>query len=278
MSGGHGRGGSRSDGTAGSAPGQPGHGVGVARHADEAWRVPVLLLHGARASRTMWRAQVEAIERSGRRALAIDLPGHGRRRGETFTVEAGLEAVDAGVEALGGRALLVGLSLGGYLGIAWTARHDDAVGLVAAGCSTVPDQPITGAWRRAAQVIARLPDRGERLNQTLVDRALPPEARAALAEGGFALDVMVDMLGAVRALRPLEDLGRIRCPVWLVNGRWDHFRTQERAFARACPSARLVTIPRATHLVSLVQPVAFNRVLLGAASEVEARVDAARTR
>lgn len=238
---------------------------------DEGARVPVLLLHGARASRTMWRPQLEALDRAGRPALAIDLPGHGRRRDERFDVGSSLDAIDDGVARLGGRALLVGLSLGGYLGIAWTARHPDAaVGLVAAGCSTVPDQPVTGAWRSLARLIARLPDRGAWLNQTMVDRALPPEAGLALAEGGYALEVMVDLLGAVRALRPLDDLARIRCPVWVVNGRWDHFRTQERAFVAACPTARLVTIPGATHLVSLVRPVAFSRVVLAAADEVDA--------
>ncbi len=219
----------------------------------------------------MWRPQLEALDRAGRRALAVDLPGHGLRRGERFGVEDSFEAIDDAVAELGGRALLVGLSLGGYLGIAWTARHPQAaVGLVAAGCSTVPDQPVTGAWRALARLIARLPDRGAWLNRTMVDRALPPEAGLALAEGGYALDVMVDLLGAVRGLRPLEDLARIRCPVWVVNGRWDHFRTQERAFVAACPTARLVTIPRATHLVSLVRPVAFSRVVLDAADEVDA--------
>src|SRR5690606_37439557 len=37
--------------------------------------LPVVLLHGARTSRTMWRPQVEALERAGRTALAVDLPG-----------------------------------------------------------------------------------------------------------------------------------------------------------------------------------------------------------
>src|SRR5699024_3228248 len=90
-----------------------------------------------------------------------------------------------------------------------------------------------------------------------------------LAEGGFALDVMVDLLTEVRSLRPLEDLSRLRCPVWLVNGQWDHFRSQERAFLRACPTARLVVVRGATHLVNLVQPVAFTRVLLEALDEVD---------
>ena len=237
--------------------------------------MPVILLHGARASRTMWRPQLDALARTGRRARAVDLPGHGLRIGETFCVEASLAAIDDAVRELGGRAVVVGLSLGGYLGIAYTARHPGRVaGLVASGCSTSPDQPLTDAWRRAAQLISRLPDRGARMNQSLVDRVLPAEGAAALAEGGFALDVMVDLLVAMRTVRPLEDLAQISCPVWIVNGQWDHFRAQEGLYVRACRTARLVTIRGATHLVNLARPVAFNRVLLTALEEVD-RVESA---
>src|SRR5690554_1320904 len=50
----------------------------------------------------MWRAQVEALERLGHRVLAIDLPGHGTRIEERFTLEAATEAVHAGVRELAG--------------------------------------------------------------------------------------------------------------------------------------------------------------------------------
>lgn len=231
--------------------------------------VPVLLLHGARVSRTMWEAQVVALEAAGHQALAIDLPGHGTRVAERFTVDEALATVDAAARSFDTPPLLVGLSLGGYLGITHAARHPESVaGLVAAGCSTVPDQPATVAWREAARLIARLPDRGAWLNRTLVDRALPPEGARAAGAGGFALDVMVDLLTEMPRLRTLEDLAAVRCPVWLVNGRWDHFRAQERAYLRASPQARRVLVPGATHLVNLVRPVAFSRVLLEVIDEL----------
>lgn len=232
--------------------------------------VPVVLLHGARTSRTMWRRQVEVLERTGRSAVAVDLPGHGVRAGEPFSVPASLEVIDEAVQDVGGRAALVGLSLGGYLGIAYTASRPDRVaGLVASGCCTDPGRPVTSAWLALAQLIARLPDRGARLNQALVDRTLPREAALDVAAGGFALDVMVDLLTSMRDVDALADMSRITCPVWLVNGQWDHFRTQERDFAAACPTARLVQVRGATHLVSLVRPVAFDRVLLAALDEID---------
>ncbi|WP_229734621.1 alpha/beta fold hydrolase [Cellulomonas carbonis] len=225
--------------------------------------LPVVLLHGARTSGTMWRAQLDALARAGRTAVAPDLPGHGRRMGERFTVDGSLEAIGEAVDAVGGRAVVVGLSLGGYLGIRWAADHPDgAAGLLASGCCTEPDRRLTDAWRLAAVVIGRLPDRGARLNQLLVDLAIPDDGGAALGEGGFALDVMVDLLTAMRALRPLDDLSRVRCPVRFVNGSLDHFRLQERAFLAAAPGAERVLVAGATHLVALTHPVAYNRALL----------------
>lgn len=239
---------------------------------------PVLLVHGLRTSRTMWRAQVEALERAGHRTLAVDLPGHGARVGERFTGDGALAAVEDGVDALGGRALVVGLSLGGYVAIGHAARRPDQVaGLVAAACSSRPHPVLVAAWEAAAdQVFARLPDRGAAVNARLAAAVLPPTAAADAAAGGYALDVVGDVLRAVRDTSPLADLRTVRAPVWLVNGRYDHFRGDERRFLAACRDGRLVVVPRATHLVSLVAPVRFTRVVLEALDELAIRAGTGR--
>lgn len=233
--------------------------------------VPVVLVHGLRTSRTMWRAQVDALGAYGSPALAVDLPGHGARRGERFTLDGAVTAVADGVAEVGGRALVVGLSLGGYVAIAHAARHPDQVtGLVAASCSTRPLVALVDGWALLARGIARLPDAGAGLNQGMVDRVLTADAARDVAAGGFALDVVDDVLREMRGATPVADLARVQAPVWLVNGRYDHFRGEERRFLRACRDGRLVIVPGATHLVSLAAPVGFTRVLLDAVDAVDA--------
>lgn len=248
-------------------------------------RAHIVLVHGLRTSSSMWRRQLEALRRHDIDAVAIDLPGHGRRMSEDFSIDAAMRAIEAGVsgptsEAVGpGRApvLLVGLSLGGYLTIDFAARHPGLIdGLVAASCGTRPRGVGLAGYRRLAAAIGRLPDRGRALNDLMARAFLPTSAVEDVLAGGVALDVMAPVLTAVGELDPEAALARIDVPVWLVNGRYDHFRFEERRMLRAARDGRLVVVPGATHLVSLARPEEFTAVLLGAVAELEHR--AARRR
>lgn len=234
--------------------------------------VPVILVHGLRTSATMWRAQLEALAGS-RAVMAVDLPGHGTRRAERFSVARAMDVLDEAADRLAGdgrRVAVVGLSLGGYLALAWAARRPQRVaGVVAAGCSARPGGPLTWAWRALARLIALLPDRGAALNRAMVAAAVPEPGATDLGAGGYALDVMRDALREMSRVDPRADLAAIERPVWLVNGRWDHFRLGERRTVRSARRARLVVVPHSTHLVSVVAPVAFTRVLLGALDELD---------
>lgn len=236
--------------------------------------LPVLLVHGIRTSRTMWRAQVEALEEAGRRVVAVDLPGHGTRMGEEFTLAAAREVIADGVEELGGRVLLVGLSLGGLLAVDYAARHPDQVaGLVAAACSTSPQVRLRAGWAEVSRWIERTPGSGAQLNAFVVRTFLSPQGALDIGAGGFALTVMSQALREVAELDPESDLAAARYPVWLVNGRFDHFRMQEARMLRAARSSgrpvRHVVVPHARHLVSLDAPVAFARVLFEALDAVD---------
>jgi pimeloyl-ACP methyl ester carboxylesterase len=233
--------------------------------------VPVLLVHGIRTSATMWRRQADGLRADGYDVLAIDLPGHGTRLEEPFTVQAALGAIDAGVAELGGRVMLVGLSLGGYYAIAYAAAHPERVAaLVATGCCALPRGVPLAAYRALAQAIHRLPDRGLWLHTAMVRRMLPAQGALDVLAGGAALEVMDPGLRATSTLTPLADLAGYPGPVWLVNGRFDHFRLDERKFLAACRNGRLVIVPGAPHLVSLSQPDRFTAVLRRVAAELSA--------
>jgi pimeloyl-ACP methyl ester carboxylesterase len=235
--------------------------------------VPVLLVHAVRTSRTMWRRQTDALDRAGVASLALDLPGHGSQLDGRFTLDAAVDAVRDGVDRLGGRALVVGLSLGGYVAVEHRARHpEQSAGLVAASCSTPPTTRLRDLWMVATRWIERWPDQGERLNAAMVGLTLTAEAAADAGAGGFALEVMTDVLQEIGRSDTLRALAAGTSPVWIVNGRYDHFRTRERAMLAAARSsgapAQLVVVPGARHTVSLDAPVAFNRVLLEAVDAV----------
>ena len=252
-------------------------------------RARVVLVHGLRTSSSMWRRQLELLGAHDLEVVAIDLPGHGTRIGEPFSVEAALQSIDAALNPASaaplpgaGRPiprLLVGLSLGGYLGMEFAARNPGRLdGLVAASCSTRPRGAPLGGYRRLAALIGRMPDRGRGLNDAMARLFLSPDAVDDVLAGGVALDVMAPVLEAVGGLDPVGALSAIEVPVWLVNGRFDHFRFEERRMLRATRDGHLVIVPRATHLVSLIRPDDFAAIVLGAVAELDRRSAAGRRR
>lgn len=229
----------------------------------------VLLLHGSRTSSVMWRAQTEQLDRAGIRWVAPDLPGHGSRREERFSLARTVEVLDEEVEGVDAPVVVAGLSLGGYLAIHWAATTARPVaGVLAASCSTLPRGVGLQVYRLLAAGVARLPDRGRWLNDTMAGVTLGQDTAAELIGAEPSLEVMTDILAEVAALDVEEELRSLGpVPVRLVNGRWDHFRGDERRLLAACEAGRLVIVPGAHHLVSFVRPVAFARALLELVAE-----------
>lgn len=95
----------------------------------------IVLVHGAAWTRNMWVPQMEALSDEFR-VIAVDLPGHGMLREQPFRLEVAVQVV---IESLrhqtGKQALIVGLSLGGYVAMACAHEHpQEIVGLVLSGC------------------------------------------------------------------------------------------------------------------------------------------------
>lgn len=235
--------------------------------------VQVVLVHGIRTSATMWRAQVEHLVQQGVAAVAVDLPGHGSRRAEEFTLAGAFETIDRAVleAAERGRVLLVGHSMGGLLSIEYAGGEDPPpiAGFVAASCTAVPRGMGLAAYRLLARGFDSLPDRGQRITDLVLDRTLPAETRLDFGAGGYAYDAQDTALRSLSVLDLLAALGRIRVPLWFVNGQFDQLRVNERLFRRVAPDAELIVVPRTSHLVTAMRPRVFNALLDLAVATIE---------
>jgi pimeloyl-ACP methyl ester carboxylesterase len=226
----------------------------------------IVFLHGTRLSRAQWQPQMRRLS-TRYRCVAVDLPGHGERGGEPWSIEAARAGVIAAIEAEvpSGRAVLVGLSLGGFVAIEVADSAPDRVaGLVLAGCSGEAFGEAFGAiglpFRASARILEHLPPPVLQLLNVGYFRLRYRRAVAEpIIEGGFW------SAGGARAVRSLagrrfmERLGRLWTPVLIVNGALDPvFAPGGDLWAASCRQGRRVVIRWATHLSNLDQPRAFS--------------------
>lgn len=222
----------------------------------------LVFLHGTRVTRAMWKPQVAGLA-DRYRVVTVDLPGHGALCDIPFRIPGAVALARAVIDLAGGRAIVIGQSLGGYVAMELAAAYPGRVaGLVLCNSTT---EPRTVARRAPRAVGVYLVDRvGERV----LGRGAPvhedgpsagPAPRATrgwLFKGGYR--------AAVTALRTsfLPRLAAYQGPALLVNGADDPlFRRGEGAFLAACQDGRLCVIEGAGHLVNSEQPEAFNAAI-----------------
>lgn len=198
----------------------------------------------------------------GREIATPDLPGHGSRRGESFRLDTAVDVVERAIDELGGRAFVVGHSLGGYVALATTARRPDAVGeLLLAGCSITPTPTLCLPFRVMHRVLSALPDDGDAVSAGVFRRIFPREVAGPLLDAGIATDAIPEVMSALETHKPLDDLRGYDGPVTLVNGRHDHFRFEEQRFLAACHNGSLTVVPHAGHYLPLTRGEAFARIV-----------------
>jgi pimeloyl-ACP methyl ester carboxylesterase len=242
--------------------------------------VQVVLVHGIRTSASMWRAQLATLAARGIPADAIDLPGHGTRMSETFTLEEAFSTIDRAVRAAAerGPVLLVGHSMGGLLctEYAGSADRPPIAGFIAASCTSIPRGVGLRTYRVLARSVDALPDRGMWLTKRMLAATLPEHTRADFGAGGYAFDTQDLALSLLATLDIAGAVARIRVPLWFVNGQYDQLRLHERLFTRLAPHAELIVVPRTSHLVSAMRPSAFDAVIALAVATLETE-ESART-
>jgi pimeloyl-ACP methyl ester carboxylesterase len=242
--------------------------------------VQVVLVHGIRTSATMWRAQEEFLTERGNPFTTVDLPGHGGRMAEDFTLDHALSTIDDAVQAAAakGPVLLVGHSMGGLLAVEYAGQEDapPIAGLIAASCTAIPRRNALATYRLFIRALDSLPDRGDWLAARVLELTLPEETRADVSAGGYAYEAQHVALGSLEALDLAAALPRIQVPTWFINGQYDQLRINERQFMALKPDAELIVVPRTSHLVTVMRPRVFNALLAVALTTIEAQPARAR--
>lgn len=233
---------------------------------------PIVFLHGTRLSRAQWAPQVQRLG-DRYRCIVLDLPGHGTAAGEPFTVAAAADRVCEAIEAEGGGrpAILVGLSLGGYVAIEAAEAYPERVaGLVLAGCSAEPVGAMALPFRAMATTLERAPQGGlDVANRAFFRLRYGGSTARGIVDGGFWSAGGAEALRALVGRRYLDRLARLWLPVLIVNGALDPvFGPQGDYWAASCRSGRHAVIGRAMHLSNLDRPGAFSDLVAGFAERV----------
>ena len=227
---------------------------------------PVLLGHGYSATGRMWDGQRAALG-DHYRVVSWDMRGHGQTESpkdpaqySTALIVADMRALlrHCGIE----RAVVGGLSLGGYVSLAFHLAHPEMVRALVI-CDSGPgyrNAEARAAWNtRAHERAAELESKGL---DALAGRSR--EMREAMGHHASAQGLAHAARGmlAQEGSEVIDSLGSIRVPTLVIVGDQDQpFLAPCEYMAKKIPGARLEVIPNAGHSSNLDQPAIFNRVL-----------------
>lgn len=233
----------------------------------------IVFLHGTRLSRGMWAAQSSDLA-DVYRVIVVDLPGHGTMAGVPFTVTGARDHVAAVIAAAGGGpAVLVGLSLGGYVAMEVAAARPDLVrGLVLSGATAEPVGALALPYRALAWALEWFDGPALDALQARFFRARYPASIAdPIVAGGFWSAGGADAVRALVGRRFAPSLAAYPGPSLILNGEFDLlFRLEAGSFVRAARDARRVRLRGATHLANLDRPAAFSLAIRRFADAVTA--------
>jgi pimeloyl-ACP methyl ester carboxylesterase len=235
-------------------------GVEVAHriHNPHAPGLPLLLTHGFAATAGMWDANIDALS-VDRPVIVWNMRGHGNSDspedpgcyGQDISVEDIAAILDAaGVE----RAVLCGMSLGGYLSLAFHLAYPQRVAALVL-VDTGPGYRNDAArdnWNEWVEKTAQRLEAGEppghsaEVAQAVHEHpeGLPRAARGAMTQ---------------KDARAIESLGSIHVPTLVIVGAQDtNFHASADYMHRHIAGARKLVIDDAGHAPNIDQPDTFN--------------------
>jgi len=237
---------------------------GISIHYEDRGQGPaVLLSHGYSATSQMWAAQVAELEPDFR-VITWDLRGHGQsdspESSDDYSRSTAVGDMRGILDACGiDRAVIGGLSLGGYLSLAFHLAHPEKVRALML-FDTGPgykNPEAREAWNRGAERMAReFETRG-------LD-ALAGGAEVRLGEHRSAEGLARSARGTLMQFDPqvAESLGDIQVPALVLVGERDEpFLAATDYMAARIPNATKVILPAAGHAANIEQPQAFNEAV-----------------
>jgi pimeloyl-ACP methyl ester carboxylesterase len=239
--------------------------------------LPVVLLHAFPFDRTMWAPQLGPLSAAGFRVIAPDLPefGDSTPGGDVITIERAADVVADFLDALHiTRAVVGGLSMGGYVALAFARRHPQRLaGLILADTKAAPDDDEAKA--RRDDLIAAVNAGGPvaaadaLLPKVVSDRTREKNPAAVETLRQIALrQTSAGVIAGLYALRDRPDaapgLPSVAVPTLVLVGEFDTV-TPPLAAARLSGTIRkseLVHVPGTGHISNVENPEAFNAAVV----------------
>jgi pimeloyl-ACP methyl ester carboxylesterase len=239
---------------------------GVRLHYETYGSGPALLLsHGFSATSEMWRGQIDALSRE-HKLILWDMRGHGQSDSPADAAQYSEEATVADMAAIldacgADRAIVGGLSLGGYMSLAFHRVHPEQVRalLVIDTGPGFKNDEAREKWNRRAEEIARHFE-SEGLAYL---RSLSKEMAQSTHRSAEGLVRAARGMLEQRDARVIGTLAGIQVPTLVIVGGDDTpFLAAADYMAGKIPNATKVVIPDAGHSSNLDQPELFNQAMV----------------
>jgi pimeloyl-ACP methyl ester carboxylesterase len=221
---------------------------------------PLLLTHGYSSTSAMWHGQIAALSKH-HKLILWDMRGHGQ---SDYPVDAAAysEALTVGDMAAlldkagAASAIIGGLSLGGYMSLAFYRAHPERVRallIIDTGPGFKKDE-ARDAWNKRADETG---DRFEREGLEVL-KSLSRERSSVVHRDASGLARAARGMLTQRDADVIETLPHVKVPSLVVVGADDTpFLAASDYMAAKIPGAKKVVIPAAGHAANIDQPQAF---------------------
>ena len=236
--------------------------------------IPILFIHGFPHNRSLWAPQLQGLPLHAR-CVAADLRGFGETSAKPpYSMDQYADDLIGLLDVLHiDKAVVAGLSMGGYAAFATWRRHAGRVrGLILANTKAGADTEEARAKRRSLMDVAR--DQGSSaIADSMITGMLGKTTRGKRPEIMNTVHRMIasspvdGVIGALQALMDRPDstptMATIDVPTLIVTGDEDAIIpvSESESMHAAIRNSTLEVITGAGHLTNLERPAAFNHVV-----------------